>query len=113
MCLGTKEYKDETATAEVTQKWQAIKEDGTKVTASTEDELKQKLGRKYVFQKSLGEVYVDGSCSWPRHRTAARAAWAATQVDNDGEVIVAGQGTVSNCFRQRAVEGEQTCNPHG
>ena len=41
MCLGTKEYKDETATAEVTQKWQAIKEDGTEVVASTEAELKK------------------------------------------------------------------------
>ena len=70
-------------------------------------ELERMCQSKNVFSAAQGDLYVDGSCSWGTHPEAARAGWAAVQLDDDGQVLAAAMGTVPGHFQQRAVEGEQ------
>ena len=77
------------------------------ITAKTEKEIMEKNGGQQVFQKSHGDLYVDGSCRWPTDAAAARASWAAVQINTEGNILAAAQGTIGADFRQAAVEGEQ------
>ena len=104
-CIGTKSLKLDKPAAEAVEKWEATQGAET-ITAYSSSELKEKLGRKHVFLRANGPIYDDGSCKWPTHKEAARAAWAAVQLDNDGAVIVAAQGTVAGGHRQGSLEGE-------
>ena len=75
------------------------------ITKYCVEDLKAELGLTKVFVKSRGDGYVDGSCKWPQHRHSARAGWSVVQIDDEGKVVAAGQGTVVG--RQTAAEGEQ------
>ena len=88
------------------ERWQCRKEDGSMIEAATAEELKEKIGHKYIFQENNGDLYVDGSCEWPRHKTAARAAWGIVQINEKQEIVASGQGTVGGNYRQHSVEGE-------
>ena len=72
-CLGTKNMKEEKPASEPVQRWKAIDATGQSICCETAEQLKEKLGKKNVFNKDAGDVYVDGSCAQPTHLEAARA----------------------------------------
>ena len=81
--------------------------EGQVVIAESAAELKKQTGVRHIFSLLQGDLYVDGSCSWPTHRDAARAGWAAVQLNEEGEVVAVGMGTVAGHFQQQSTIGEQ------
>ena len=58
------------------------------------------------FRPEGGRIYVDGSCLFPKHACLARGAFAAVQINGQGELLCGVSGTLTSSFDHSSLVAE-------